>query len=535
MNSKKRLLFVFFCITLIFFSCDTAMDLPDTPAPDPEEVADETEEGFNININLSGLSQKTGEVLLVSLFPEGTIIGNVDDQLAYCMEIIDESGDASAVLCDEPGVAFGVAAGTYTLMGLVDENEDFEGNVGELYLIPRDITVGNEDLSVTLVAADFDEIESNQTGGSVTVQLSGYPDYYLGKTVIAVLRDSGSPDVLNAATLTLDAAGNAEETIGDSVMVTFPPGEYDLQLLLDYNEDDDFTIDSGDAVAVMNITILGTQENDFPYTPADIPCLSTDPAKTGAVKISFPSVIADLLPIDAAHPWIVELYAIDEADPTITNTFPNMVAGSPEASYSITNSGTSSIHMIEPLPVTQQYLYYGYFDADGNGSLSTGDPSDNVWLLTIEEGVVLEETLYPYTIGRANHTFPSNDRNDIMNSYYINFSYTGSQLMVGEDSGGAYMCFILSETGTVSIGDDFSSSEYRFYDNSEWRDNTRVLLGEPAATSFYYIMLLDIDQSETVSTGDLWASSPLGTPQTLGDDPLDISIGDGDLTAITVE
>ena len=94
-------------------------------------------------------------------------MGNADDQLAYCMETIDENGEASAVLCDESNEPYAVPAGTYVLMGLIDENDDYEGNVGELYLIPQDITVGAEDLSVELDLSDFDEIDSSQTGGSV--------------------------------------------------------------------------------------------------------------------------------------------------------------------------------------------------------------------------------------------------------------------------------------------------------------------------------------------------------------------------------
>lgn len=525
----KIIALLLLCTLMLLTSCDLFnFFMDDTTTDDGDEGG--SGGAYQILISLTGLSEKAGDTLAVALYPEGQMMGNMEDQLGACIETIDYSGSVSTQICNAYEQPLSFSAGTYTLMGIIDEDGDFQGDEGEFYLIPQTITITDQNLHVALDDTDFEPLAAYQGGGAVTVRLSGYPENYQGKEVLVELTAVGSSTVLNDVDFTIDGSGNGEGTIGDSVFTLFPAQDYDLHIFLDYDGNGSYTQNSGDSGAKKTITVLGTQENVYNYTPGDIPCLSSDSSKTGAIRITFPTASSALLPIGTSTPYTVELYSYDEADPAPTIT--NLIAATPTEEFDLTDTSAAYVFTLDPLTGSREYVNFCYFDADGSGTLNTGDPTETIDTMDIAAGIVLEYMYYPYTIGRANHTFPSNDRNDLLLSYNIEFTYTGTQPLVGDNPSGAYMCFILSTTDTVSIGDDFSEAAYRFYDNSEWASNGRMLLGEPDVVH-YYIMLLDVDRSETVSTGDRYCVRALNAPDDLGNGIMrTFTISDGDLSEI---
>ena len=154
-----------------------------------------------------------------------------------------------------------------------------------------------------------------------------------------------------------------------------------------------------------------------------------------------------------------------------------------------------------------------YYDSNADGVLNSGDLTETLAFITTEDAdapVVDDEDLYPYFTGMGQHDFETSDRSDdLWNNIWIDYEYTGSQvsnIQADDDR----MCFIISKSGIMDNWSNFSSSsnsDIRYFANAGSFENSRTLIGEDSSVDYYYIMVIDMDSSYDLSSGDFYKVS----------------------------
>ena len=348
--------------------------------------------------------------------------------------------------------------------------------------------------------------------GKIIVDFSGFPENYYGVTIKAYLTTVGSTDYSSALvskSFTITSSGLSTFTMAD-IDAGFSPGDYDLQILLDYDKNGAYEEDTGDAVLTQSVTIGDTAGLRLDADPFAIPLLMSDNGNSRIVIVDIAEVedTNDLLDITADTPIYIELYPISESNPAATQT--DIINGDYNRRFSFT-SRTDSITMTLPAidgDAGNFYMAYIYFDSNGNATLDSGDLTETLTFISTEEAdapVVDDEDLYPYTdSGMGQHTYNDTDRSDLWNNIWIDYAYTGSQVSNIQDDDDR-MCFIVSTSSDIEDCDD--PAYIRYYANAGSFENSRTLIGEDSSINYYYIMVIDMDLSESLTPGDLYKVS----------------------------
>ena len=359
--------------------------------------------------------------------------------------------------------------------------------------------------------------DDDEDDGKIIVDISGFPENYYGVTIDAYLTSEGSTDYENALvseSLTISSAELVSITMAD-IDDGFESGDYDLHILLDYDGNGQYEDDTGDAVLTQTVSIGSSSGIRLDADPFAIPLLMSN---SNYSRIIILDIVEDanpddLLNITSDNRIYVELYALDESDIETTET--NVSNGNYDQRYSFV-SKTGSITMTLPEidgDDGEYYMAYIYYDNDGDGVLDSGDLTEALTFITTEDAdapVIDDEDLYPYFTGMGQHEFETSDRNDdLWNNLWIEYEYTGSQVSNVQDDDDR-MCFIISRTGIMDNWADFgnpSNGDIRYYANAGSFENTRILIGEDSSVDYYYIMLIDMDSSYDLSSGDYYKVS----------------------------
>ena len=195
--------------------------------------------------------------------------------------------------------------------------------------------------------------ESSSSGGEddgkIIVDISGFPHNYYGVTVNAYLTSVGSTDYENALvseSVTITSAGLTSLTMAD-IDAGFSAGDYDLHLLLDYDGNELYEEDTGDAVLTQTVSVGDTSGIRVDADPFAIPLLMSNSNYSRILIVDiFPDADpGDLLDIDSTNRIYVELYSLNESDLGTTKT--NVSNGNYDQQYSFI-SKTDSITMTLP-------------------------------------------------------------------------------------------------------------------------------------------------------------------------------------------
>ena len=211
----------------------------------------------------------------------------------------------------------------------------------------------------------------------------------------------------------------------------------------------------------------------------------------------------------------------------------------------MTSPANGLMTILLPEPGEEENTFIGMlgYDLDNSGDISQGDPTTDFHYIYRgdQESLVCMNDFPYYTNWMSRHTFATSD--DLFSSpgIDVDWAYEGTNLSIKNHGdtlsspGDAYICNIFSDSSAPADWgsfDNLTNSHIRYFkvEGSDESDRC-TLLGFPADTSYYHIMLFDCDGSGSLTEGDYYNISSAITTQQIGyTAPIDRAVDDGDLT-----